>query len=112
MRHHDMWVPTLGLGAGLSGVIGSVSRGTCTILQAKFGELTFHALRCIRVRRDQSSYALALDSSFSSALSRPLFRRLQYYLSSDRDYKHPPCEQAPQVYELESAQPPATSSSC
>jgi hypothetical protein len=41
MRHHDMWVPALGLGAGLSGVIGSVSRGTCTILQANFAEDLF-----------------------------------------------------------------------
>ena len=38
MRHHDMWVAALGHGAELSGVIGSVDRGTCTILQAEFGE--------------------------------------------------------------------------
>ena len=38
MRHHDMWVAALGHGAGLSGVIGSVDRGLCTILQAEFGE--------------------------------------------------------------------------
>jgi len=45
MRHHDMWGSALGLGVSLSGVFGSVDRGLCTILQAKFAEYPFHALR-------------------------------------------------------------------
>ena len=38
MRLHDMLGSALGLGAGLSGVFGSVDRGPCTILQTESAE--------------------------------------------------------------------------
>ena len=45
MRHHDTWVAALGLGAGLSGVIGSIGRQICRISNVDFAEFTFYALR-------------------------------------------------------------------
>jgi hypothetical protein len=44
MRHHEIWGPAIGHGAGLSGVFGPVGAGPCRMVHMEFAELTFHAL--------------------------------------------------------------------